>query len=107
LPAGCFLNVNVPCRPREEITGVIVTRLGRRLYHDQLVMRQDPRGRPYYWIGGQPPGGHMDEGTDIWAVAQGYVSVTPVHLDMTAHGLLAELEGWDLEVVLPRSPTGV
>lgn len=98
LPAGSFLNVNVPYCSREEIAGVTVTRLGRRLYHDQLVERQDPRGRSYYWIGGELPSGHLDAGTDIWAVAQGYVSVTPVHLDMTAYELVSEVEGWGLSL---------
>jgi 5'-nucleotidase len=96
LPSGVFLNVNVPCLPPEEIAGVAVTRLGRRVYRDHLVERRDPRGRPYYWIGGEPPSGHLDEGTDIWAVANGYVSVTPVHLDMTAHDLLPDLRDWRL-----------
>jgi 5'-nucleotidase len=94
LPAGTFLNVNVPCLPPEKITGVTITRLGRRVYRDVLIKRQDPRGRPYYWIGGEPPGWHLDEGTDIWAVANGYVSITPIHLDMTAHDLTPKLEDW-------------
>jgi 5'-nucleotidase len=94
LPTGTFLNVNVPCRAPAEIRGVTITRLGRRVYRDVLIKRQDPRGRPYYWIGGEPPGGHLDEGTDIWAVANGYVSITPIHLDMTAHDLIPKLEGW-------------
>ena len=100
LPSGAFLNVNVPHRSRGDIAGVAVTRLGRRVYHDLLVEREDPRGRPYYWIGGEPPSGHEDEGTDIWAVAHGYVSITPVHLDMTAHGLVSELEGWNLSAAV-------
>ncbi len=70
-----------------------ITRMGRRVYRDVLIERQDPRGRPYYWIGGDPPGGHLDEGTDIWAVANGYVSVTPMRLDLTAHEVLPELDG--------------
>jgi 5'-nucleotidase len=94
LPDSVFLNVNVPNRPPEEIAGVAVTRMGRRVYRDLLVERKDPRGRPYYWIGGEPLSVHMDEGTDIWAVANGYVSITPVHLDMTAHDLLSDLEDW-------------
>ncbi len=97
LPVGVFLNVNVPSRPAAQIEGVAVTRMGRRVYRDVLVERHDPRGRPYYWIGGEPPGGHLDEGTDIWAVAQGYVSVTPIHLDMTAHELIRDLEDWQFE----------
>jgi 5'-nucleotidase len=94
LPAGTFLNVNVPSRPPAEIAGVAITRMGRRVYRDVLIRRQDPRDRPYYWIGGEPPAGHLDEGTDIWAVANGYVSITPIHLDMTAHDLISKLEGW-------------
>ncbi len=98
LPPGVFLNVNVPSRRQEEIRGVVVTQLGRRVYRDVLVKRKDPRGRPYYWIGGEPPSGHADEGTDIWAVDEGYVSVTPIHLDMTAHDLMPELEAWRIEL---------
>jgi 5'-nucleotidase len=94
LPDGVFLNVNVPYRPAEEIAGLMVTRLGRRVYRDLLIERRDPRGRPYYWIGGEPPGGHLDDGTDIWAVANGYVSITPVHLDMTAYDLISHLQSW-------------
>lgn len=94
LPDGVFLNVNVPYRPAEELAGVAITRLGRRVYRDLLLERRDPRGRPYYWIGGEPPSGHLDEGTDIWALAHGYVSITPVHLDMTAYDLLPNLEDW-------------
>jgi 5'-nucleotidase len=96
LPPHTILNVNVPPVAAAEIAGVAVTRLGRRVYRDVLVDRQDPRGRPYYWIGGEPPSGHLDVGTDIWAVAQGYVSVTPIQLDMTAHELIPEIETWNL-----------
>jgi 5'-nucleotidase len=95
LPQGVFLNVNVPCRPAQEIRGVEITRLGRRVYRDILIRREDPRGEPYYWIGGEPPTGHEDEGTDIWALARGYVSISPVHLDMTAHELLPALRQWE------------
>jgi 5'-nucleotidase len=95
LPAGTFLNVNVPCLPPDEVSGVAITRLGRRVYRDVLVERHDPRGRPYYWIGGEPPSGHRDEGTDIWAVAHGYISITPIHLDMTARDLIPDLRDWD------------
>ena len=98
LPEGVFLNVNVPPLPIHEMRGIQITRLGRRVYRDVLVGRQDPRGRPYYWIGGEPPSGHQDQGTDIWAVAHGYVSVTPIHLDMTAHELIPILQEWSLEI---------
>jgi 5'-nucleotidase len=100
LPEGMLLNVNVPARTPDEMAGVAITRLGRRVYRDLLVERRDPRGQPYYWIGGEPPSGHLDEGTDIWAVAHGYVSITPVELDLTAHRFIPTLKGWDLESCL-------
>jgi 5'-nucleotidase len=94
LPAGTLLNVNVPALSPDEIAGITVTRLGRRVYRDVLIERRDPRGRPYYWIGGEPPAGYLDEGTDIWAVAHGYVSITPIQLDLTAHELIPVLDAW-------------
>jgi len=83
--------------PHEEIAGVKITRLGKRVYSDKLVERQDPRGRNYYWIGGEPPGGVPEEGTDIWALANNYVSITPLHLDMTEYQMMEELRQWGLE----------
>jgi len=96
LPEGVLLNVNVPPIPADQIAGVIVTRMGLRIYRDELVRRFDPRGRPYYWIGGPPPTGVEEEGTDIWAIAHGYISVTPIQLDLTAHEMVDELQDWDL-----------
>ncbi len=97
LPANTLLSVNVPYLPLAEIRGVQITRQGLRIYRDALVRRADPRGRPYYWIGGEAPGGVPDEGTDIGALHQGYVSITPVQLDLTAHNLLEPLKGWSWE----------
>ncbi len=94
LVPGVFLNVNVPARPLSEITGMRWTRLGRRVYRGILLRRQDPRGRPYYWIGGDPAGGDPDPDTDIGAVAHGMVSITPVTLDMTADHYLHEPLPW-------------
>ena len=97
LPPGTLLNVNVPYLPPAEIAGVEITRLGRRLYKDDLVERRDPRGHSYYWIGGERPGGVAEEGTDIWALANKRISVTPLQLDMTDHSLIAELKNWEIE----------
>ena len=94
LPASTLLSVNVPYLPLDEIRGVQVTRQGLRIYRDALVRRADPRGRPYYWIGGEAPSGVPEPGTDIGALQDGYVSVTPVQLDMTAHALLEPLREW-------------
>ncbi len=93
---GLLLNINVPYGPREAIRGVAVTRQGQRLYRDALVRRDDPRGKPYYWIGGDVPTGVADAGTDFGALAAGYVSVTPLQLDLTAHARLEEITTWGL-----------
>ncbi|PWH19697.1 MAG: 5'/3'-nucleotidase SurE [Anaerolineae bacterium] len=95
LPKGVFLNVNVPFLPLEQIKGFRVTRQGLRVYRDSLDKRLDPRGRPYYWIGGETPTAIPEEGTDYGAIAQGYVSITPLQLDLTAYQALAELRQWN------------
>jgi 5'-nucleotidase len=93
-----ILNINVPLAPHEDIKGVAVTRQGMRVYRDALVEREDPRGRKYYWIGGEAPTGIADSGTDFWALANGFVSVTPLSLDLTATTMLPTLEAWDLDL---------
>lgn len=85
IPSGVFLNVNVPYVGREELRGIRMTRQGLRVYHDRLDKRLDPRGVPYYWIGGDIPTGVPEDGTDVGALAAGYASVTPLQLDLTAH----------------------
>jgi 5'-nucleotidase len=106
LGANVVLNINIPALPLEEIRGMQSTRLGRRVYHDRVERRKDPRGNPYYWIAGDAPGGIPEEGTDISAVAQGFVSITPLRADMTAHSHLGELSNWDwnerIEFNLPQ-----
>jgi 5'-nucleotidase len=79
LPADLLLNVNVPAG---EIRGISFTKLGRRVYKQQVIEKLDPRGRKYYWIAGVPQW-HAAEGTDYGAVSQGRISVTPLHLDLT------------------------
>jgi 5'-nucleotidase len=91
-----LLNVNVPAIPCHEIAGVEITRLGRRIYRDVLIERQDPRGLKYYWIGGEPPTGVIEDGTDVAALAANKISVTPLQLDLTAHHLLDELRQWQV-----------
>ncbi len=97
LPDGVLLSVNVPYRPLAEIHGYRVTRQGLRIYRDELVARKDPRGRPYYWIGGEAPIGVPEDGTDVGALHEGYVSVCPVQLDLTAHELLEPIRQWRWE----------
>lgn len=94
LPTGTLLNVNVPAHPHG---GFQWTRLGRRVYRDQVDERKDLRGRRYYWIGG-PADGYGDiEGSDLHAVRDGLTSVTPLDLDLTHAGLLDKLPGWRVE----------
>ncbi|ALJ89897.1 5'/3'-nucleotidase SurE [Thermus aquaticus] len=90
LPRGIFLNVNFPAGTPK---GVLVTRLSTHHWEDKVVERLDPEGRPYYWIAGTPVG-EEEEGTDLWAVRRGYVSVTPVSLDFTALDFLPEVARW-------------
>ena len=97
-PNPFILNINVPMADREAIQGLAVTRQGMRVYRDALVERVDPRGRKYYWIGGEAPTGIVDSGTDFWALANRYVSITPLTLDLTASTLLPTLEAWDLNL---------
>jgi 5'-nucleotidase len=94
VPPGVALNVNVP---PGALKGLRFTRQGWSVFRDQLVERLDPRGRPYYWIGGDRPTGLADEGTDFWAIEQGYVSITPVQLDLTAHAVLPALLEWKID----------
>ncbi|ALP43735.1 5'(3')-nucleotidase/polyphosphatase [Aeromonas schubertii] len=94
LPADQILNVNVPDLPLEQVKGMKVTRLGNRHRAESVIRQQDPRGQTVYWIG--PPGARQDagEGTDFAAIEQGYVSITPLTIDMTAYRNMSNLEAW-------------
>ena len=91
LPAKAFLNVNVPAAPPR---GLRMTQLGHRVYTGKIVEQRDPRGRVHYWLGGGEPKWEALEGTDMAAIHDGYVSVTPLHLDLTHHRALAHLTNW-------------
>lgn len=94
LPSMTLLNVNVPDLPLSEIKGIEITRLGTRHNAEETKKLQDPRGRTIYWIG--EPGKEADagEGTDFYAVKRGFVSVTPIHLDMTNYKVFANVASW-------------
>jgi 5'-nucleotidase len=91
LPPMTLLNVNVP---REAPRGMRFTRLGRRVYGEKVIEQSDPRGRTHYWLGGGPPQWEALEGTDMGAVHDGLVAVTPLHLDLTNHRALALMADW-------------
>jgi 5'-nucleotidase len=96
LPAKSVLNVNVPALAAAHVQGVEVTKLGKRVYDDALIERLDPRGRKYYWIGGDAPVWEPEPESDFLAVHEGRVSVTPLHLDLTDNALRARLAEWRL-----------
>jgi len=99
-PKGILLNVNVPYAPPGRELEARVTRLGGDSYSNYLVTGKDPQGRNFYWISGDPLTEGSKEGpeTDIGAIAAGYVSVTPIHLDMTEHSMIPELTTWEQQL---------
>lgn len=97
LPPDTFLNINVPCRSAEQIHGVLITRQGKRVYGDVVVEKIDPRGRKYYWIGGGDLGFKDEQDTDFNALKNGYISVTPLHLDLTNYRSFDDLADWHLD----------
>lgn len=94
LPQATIFNVNVPDRPYEQLAGWRATRLGARHRAERVVQAKDPRGRPIWWIGGPGAGQDAGPGTDFHAVANGYVSVTPLQVDLTRHAAIAGLDTW-------------
>ena len=91
LPSSTFLNVNIPNVAHDKLRGFMVTSLGKRIYNGNIIERKDPRGGAYYWIGGDSEGFESIAGTDLHAVDLGYLSVTPLHWDLTSYTSLEEL----------------
>ncbi|MGE5484445.1 MAG: 5'/3'-nucleotidase SurE [Ignavibacteriales bacterium] len=99
LTPNSLLNVNVPAIEGEHIAGVAVTRLGVRRYNDEFERRVDAKGNVYYWLAGGFLDVDNEEGTDVGAIKENKISITPIHLDLTAHWAMDEICGW--EVGLP------
>lgn len=95
LPRGVFLNVNIP--PSWTGGKYEITRQGTRIYRDVITQKVDPRGRPYYWIGGQLEKVSGMDSADVAAIDRGNISITPLHLDMTALHVINEMESWNFE----------
>ena len=106
LPADTILNINVPDLPWNEIRGMEVTRLGYRHRAEPVVKMNDPRGKPMYWIGPAGKGQDAGPGTDFDAVRRGYVSITPIHVDLTRYQALEQVAGWVSEISLEQSVSG-
>ena len=92
LPYDTLLNVNLPNVKKEDIAGIKFTRQGKRIYDNAIQEILDPRGEKHFWIGGGTPYWENGEDTDIHAVQQGYVSITPIHLDLTNYDALGFLK---------------
>jgi 5'-nucleotidase len=95
-PKETLLNINLPNLPGEEIKGIRVTTLGRRVFSESLMETKDPWGRRMYWIGGGQISWSGGEESDFRAVQDGYISVTPLHVDLTNYHLLEDVKGWRL-----------
>lgn len=107
LPESTLLNINVPALPMADIKGIEVTRQGKRRYSGSLQKRSDPVGRDYYWLGGDSPVDEIEEGTDVKAIADDRISVTPVYLDLTDYNTLESLATWsigEISLELPVRP---
>ncbi|MDP4529337.1 5'/3'-nucleotidase SurE [Alkalimonas delamerensis] len=94
LPADQILNINVPAIPIAELKGLQVTRLGRRHKAETMTSAVDPWGRPIYWYGSLGPELDAGPGTDFHAIAHGYASITPIHVDMSAYKSMDQLSQW-------------
>lgn len=95
-PDHTLLNVNLPAIDPARLNGVRITSLGRRRYQDSITRAQDPRGREYFWIGGGVASWEGGDDSDFRAVQEGWISVTPIHLDLTNYALMEELRSWEL-----------
>lgn len=100
LPADTILNINVPDLPWEDVQGFEVTRLGYRHRAEPMSRMTDPRGRPMYWIGPAGAGQDAGPGTDFDAIRRGFISVTPIHVDLTRYQALEQVSGWVSEISL-------
>lgn len=105
LPEETLLNVNIPDRARREIKGVRVTCLSRRRFHNPIIEKHDPHGRKYYWIAGKRVSWSRSKDADHEAIEEGMVSVTPIRLDSTNHGVLDQFRAW--EPIIQRVATGL
>jgi 5'-nucleotidase len=94
LAADTILNINVPDCPWDEMKGFMATRLGHRHKSEPVTQTLDPRGRPIYWVGPAGPEQDAGPGTDFYAVSSGFVSVTPIQVDLTAHRAVEPLNAW-------------
>jgi len=97
LPIGTCLNVNIPAVKKEELKGIKVCRQAKGQWEEKFDARTDPHNSDYYWLTGFFKNGDAEEDTDSWALANNYISVVPVHVDFTAHNVIAQVKKWKLD----------
>lgn len=93
-PGPFLFNVNIPNSTIEELSGVLITRLGRRHSAQPVIEQINPRGEKIYWMGAAGDARDSAQGTDFWATSHGYVSMTPLQVDMTNYGQLEKVKNW-------------
>lgn len=98
LPEGVMLNVNLPDLPLDKLQGIAYTCMGKRNYQDEIVIREDPRGGTYYWLGGAKPDHYVTPGSDFEAIESNRVSVTPLQRNITAHAFLQQCREHPLQL---------
>ncbi len=96
MPKDTLLNINVPNIEPDKVKGHRVTRQGKRIYGETIVEKTDPRGRKYFWVGGDVLGYEKVDSSDFNAISEGYISITPVHLDLTNFDSIDEIRKWEL-----------
>lgn len=99
LPKDTLLNINIPNCKKEEINGVKITTLGIRRYKNSFVKRTDPRGQAYYWLGGEVIKEVQNASSDITCIEGKYISVTPIHFDLTKFDLVNEIKNWNIKFI--------
>lgn len=96
-PKESLLNVNIPPIEENDICGIYITHLGSRKYKNTFDKRKDPRGRIYYWLAGEVIEDMNDTGSDVWAVRNNYISITPIHFDLTKYDIIDTIKKWNLQ----------
>lgn len=97
-PKDSLLNVNIPSIDPKAIEGVAITHLGSIRYKNSFDRRTDPRGRVYYWLAGEVVDNTDDKGSDVWAVKNNYVSITPILFDLTKYDIIENIKKWNLQI---------
>lgn len=102
-PEDTLLNINLPPIPASGVRGIRIAPLGKRVYENPVLIDKDPRGKTYYWIGGSGPTWRGEEDSDFRQVEEGYIAITPLHLDLTNYKTIQDLRRWE-SFLLPAGP---